>query len=117
MLVPTSNPRLWLVPAGEAPIARRPALARSEALIEVLDELDAKFDLLLLDLPPVLATSEAMNLSQLADAYVLVVRQGATSESQVEAALEELQGGETLGVILNRFHSDIPRRLRRLVGT
>ena len=117
VILPTSNPRLALVPPGEAPIARRPALARSERLISVLDEMDSKFDLLLLDLPPVLATSEAMNLSQLADAYVLVVRQGATSESQVEAALEELQGGETLGVILNRFHSDIPRRLRRLVGT
>ena len=57
------------------------------------------------------------SVSQLADAYVLVVRQGATSESQVEAALDELQGGETLGVILNRFDSNIPKRLRRLVGT
>ena len=48
---------------------------------------------------------------------MLVVRQGATSETQVEAALHELAGGETLGVILNRFDSNIPRRLRRLVGT
>lgn len=117
VLIPTSNPRLSLVQAGEAAVARRPALARSERLVNVLDVLDARFDHLLLDLPPVLATSEAMNLSQLADASVLVVRQGATSESQVEAALEELQGGETLGVILNRFDSDMPKRLRRLVGT
>ena len=35
-----------------------------------------------------------MNLSQLADAYVLVVRQGATAEAQVEAALEEMRGVE-----------------------
>jgi Mrp family chromosome partitioning ATPase len=117
VMVPTSNPRLWLVPPGEVPVSRRPALAMSEYLITVLDELENRFDQLLLDLPPVLATSEAMNLSQLADSYVLVVRQGVTSESQVEAALEELQGSETLGVILNRFHSDVPRRLRRLVGT
>jgi Mrp family chromosome partitioning ATPase len=117
VIIPTSNPRLSLVPAGAAAVSRRPALARSEQLITVLDKLDARFDHLLLDLPPVLATSEAMNLTQLADATVLVVRQGATSESQVEAALEELKGGETLGVILNRFDSDIPRRLRRLVGT
>jgi Mrp family chromosome partitioning ATPase len=117
VMVATSNPRLWLIPPGEIPISRRPALAMSDDLITVLDQLDDRFDHLLLDLPPVLATSEAMNLSQLADAYVLVVRQGVTSESQVEAALEELQGSQTLGVILNRFHSDIPRRLRRLVGT
>ena len=83
----------------------------------VLDELEQRFDHLLLDLPPVLATSEAMNLSQFADSYVLVVRQGATTEGQVEAALEEMQGGDVLGVILNRFDSNIPRRIRRLVGT
>ena len=113
----TSNPRLSLVPAGEVPVARRPALAGSKALVAVLDELEERFDHLLLDLPPVLASSEAMNLSQLADSYVLVVQQGVTAESQVEAALEELQGGEALGVILNRFDSRIPKRLRRLVGT
>jgi Mrp family chromosome partitioning ATPase len=113
----TSNPRLGLVPAGTSPIARRPALARSERLAAVLDDLESRFDHLLLDLPPVLATSEAMNLSQLADAYVLVVRQAVTTQSQVEAALEEMQGVDTLGVILNRVDSDIPRRLRRLVGT
>ena len=68
------------------------------------------------DLPPVLASSDAMNLSQFADAFVLVIRQGVTAGSQVEAALHELRGGEPLGVILNRFDSRIPRRLRRLVG-
>ena len=93
----TTNPRLCLVDAGEAAVARRPALAGSKALVEVFEELEGRFDHLLLDLPPVLATSEAMNLSQLADSYALVVRQGATSEAQVEAALEEMQGASGAG--------------------
>lgn len=117
IIIPTSNPRLCLVQAGIVPVARRPALTQGRALASVLDQLDERFDHVLLDLPPVLVSSDAMNMSQLADAFVLVVRQGATTESQVEAALEELQGGESLGVILNRFDSHIPRRLRRLVGT
>ncbi len=117
IIITTSNPRLCLVQAGNVPVARRPALAQGRPLANVLDQLDERFDHVLLDLPPVLASSDAMNLSQLADAYVLVVRQGATSEGQVDAALQELAGGETLGVILNRFDSNIPRRLRRLVGT
>jgi Mrp family chromosome partitioning ATPase len=117
VIVPTSNPRLSLVPAGAVPVARRPALAGGEALAGVLDELEARFDHLLLDLPPVLASSEAMNLAQLADAYVLVVQQGATADAQVEAALEEMRGADALGVILNRYDSRIPRRLRKLVGT
>ena len=82
IILPTSNPRLSLVPAGAVAVARRPALAGSTALATVLDELEERFDHLLLDLPPVLASSEAMNLSQLADSYVLVVRQGATSEAR-----------------------------------
>jgi Mrp family chromosome partitioning ATPase len=117
IIVPTSNPRLSLVPAGVIPVPRRPALAASTALATALDDLESRFDHLLLDLPPVLASSEAMNLSQLADAYVLVVQQGATAEAQVEAALEEMRGGESLGVILNRYDTRIPRRLRKLVGT
>ena len=52
---------------GAVPVARRPALASGTALAEALDELEERFDHLLLDLPPVLATSEAMNLSQFAD--------------------------------------------------
>jgi Mrp family chromosome partitioning ATPase len=117
IIITTANPRLCMIPAGAVPVARRPALAQGRPLASLLDQLDERFDHVLLDLPPVLASSDAMNLSQLADAYVLVVRQGATSETQVEAALQELVGGETLGVILNRFDSNIPRRLRRLVGT
>jgi Mrp family chromosome partitioning ATPase len=117
IIINTSNPRLSMIQAGAVPVARRPALAQGRPLASLLDQLDERFDHVLMDLPPVLASSDAMNLSQLADAYVLVVRQGSTSEGQVEAALDELQGGETLGVILNRFDSNIPRRLRRLVGT
>jgi Mrp family chromosome partitioning ATPase len=117
IIIPTSNPRLSMIQAGGVPVARRPALAQGRPLASLLDQLDERFDHVLLDLPPVLASSDAMNLAQLADAYVRVVRQGSTSEGQVEAAIDELQGGETLGVILNRFDSDIPRRLRRLVGT
>jgi Mrp family chromosome partitioning ATPase len=117
IIIPTTNPRLSMIQAGGVPVARRPALAQGRPLASLLDQLDERFDHVLLDLPPVLASSDAMNLAQLADAYVMVVRQGSTSEGQVEAALDELQGGETLGVILNRFDSDIPRRLRRLVGT
>ena len=117
IIINTSNPRLSMIQAGAVPVARRPALAQGRPSASLLDQLDERFDHVLFDLPPVLASSDAMNLSQLADAYVLVVRQGSTSEGQVEAALDELQGGETLGVILNRFDSNIPRRLRRLVGT
>ena len=47
---------------------------------------------------------------------VLVVLQGVTVESQVHAALDEMRGCEILGVVLNRYHSRIPKRIRQLIG-
>jgi Mrp family chromosome partitioning ATPase len=116
VLITTSNPRLALVPAGEVPIARRPALSSSVELGAALDQVSERFDHVILDLPPVLMSSDALQLSELSDAFVMVVRQGATPQSQVESALEELVGIQCLGVVLNRFDSKIPRRIRRLVG-
>lgn len=113
----TSNPRLFLVDPGEVALARRPAIARSRALEAVVDEISERFDHVLLDLPPVLASSDAISLAQLADAYALVVRQGATTVTQVETAIEELRGTNGLGVILNRADSSVPRRLRRMLGS
>jgi Mrp family chromosome partitioning ATPase len=116
VIVPTSNPRLALVPAGAVPLARRPALSGSAELRDVVEQIAERYDHMLLDLPPVLMSSDTLQLSQLADAFVLVVRQGVTPEAQVESALEELRGADCLGVVLNRFDTKIPRRLRRLVG-
>jgi len=65
----------------------------------------------------VLASSETISLTQLADEYVLVVRHGVTTDRQVQQALDELRGKEAMGVILNRYRSRIPVRLRRLIET
>jgi Mrp family chromosome partitioning ATPase len=111
----TGNPRLFVVPPGVVARARRPAMAGSRALEDVIDKLGQQFDHLLFDLPPVLAASDTITLAQLADGVVVVVQQGVTSSTQVESAIDEL-GGDTLGVILNRFNSSIPPRLRKLVG-
>lgn len=113
---PTSNPRLSLIQPGVAAFAHRPGLAGDPRLRAVIDELRQRYDHVLLDLPPVLASSEAIILAELADAFVLVVRQGVTSEQHVAAALEELQGSEALGVVLNRVDSSVPKQLRRLLG-
>ena len=113
---PTSNSRLSLVAAGAIARPRRTAMAGSRGLAAALDDIAKRFDHVLLDLPPVLASADAITLSQLADAYLLVVQQGITATSQIEAALEELPG-ETLGVILNRFDTHVPRSVRRMVGS
>jgi Mrp family chromosome partitioning ATPase len=91
-------------------------MAGSRRLETVINAVAERFDHVLLDLPPVLASSDAITLSQLADTYAIVVHQGVTSANQVEAAIEELRGQEALGVILNRYDTHIPRVIRRFAG-
>jgi Mrp family chromosome partitioning ATPase len=116
VLVQTANPRLWVAPAGQATISERPVLAKSERLATVLDELDARFDHLILDLPAVLKNGEALTLASHSEMCVLVVLHGVTSDSYVRAALADLAELHVLGVILNKAKTAIPERILRLVA-
>jgi tyrosine-protein kinase Etk/Wzc len=117
IVIPTSNERLALVPPGVVPIARRAGLGSSDALEEALRTIGERYEHLLLDLPPVLASSEAISLAECADSYLLVVRQGSTPSARVDDAIDEMRGHESLGVVLNRYRTRIPKVVRRLIET
>ncbi len=89
-------------------------LAKDSALDLIVDDLSKRFDHLVIDLPPVFLTSDALTLMRLADAYALVVRYGVTTHRQVQEAIEELRGAVSLGVVLNRASSSVPRSLQKL---
>jgi Mrp family chromosome partitioning ATPase len=116
VLITTAEPNLMIMPAGIVSVAQRPVLAKSDRLAEVIDELAEQFDHIVLDLPAVLATSDSLALALLCDACALVVHQGVTTEDQVLDAFDELRGVVSLGIILNRHSTHIPKFLRRLVG-
>jgi Mrp family chromosome partitioning ATPase len=111
----TGNPGLHILAAGRASVVERPALARSAELTKVLDELNEEFEHVLLDLPAIHATSEALTLAENCPSLALVVGQNVTPESDVRSALEEIDGVPFLGVILNRSYSKIPRILRNRI--
>ena len=115
VLIQTINPLLSVVPAGHVPPTERSLLAKRPELRDLLDDLGAQFDHLVLDLPAVLSTSDAIVLASLADRYALVVRHGVTTSEQVQAVLEELRHLSSLGLILNQVHSSIPRPLLRRI--
>lgn len=108
--------KLSFLPAGPASPAERPVLAKAAGLVRLLDELQQRFDHVVLDVPPVLSTGEAITLASLAEAFILVVRQGVTAEAQVQSALDELRHLTALGVVLNRASSRVPRRLVHLLA-
>jgi Mrp family chromosome partitioning ATPase len=106
--VATSVPGLSFVAGGEVPASTRSRLPRSEALAGVVEELGHWFDYLVLDLPPVLTTSDTLSLGALTDGYLLVVRQRATTSTQVAAALSAMNAVPCLGTVLNGSRTRIP---------
>lgn len=114
-LVRTQRPNLHLLPAGRVSAIERPVVARSAGLRETIDLLHERFDYLLLDIPALLATSDALPLVTLADAGCLVVRQGVTSIEHVQEAQEYLAQIPIAGVIMNQVELATPSWLLKYI--
>lgn len=73
---------------------------RMRTLLKTLTE---RYDLVVLDTPPVLATADAGILGSLADGVLLVVRAGQTDKVAAQRATSQLagSGARVMGVVLN----------------
>ena len=106
---------LYIVPVGGAtPYLGRPL--RSSRIAAIIDSMRQMYDLVIIDLPPILANSDAVLLTDLADGAIWVVRSGITPMNLVSRALEQLDEGKLRGVVLNGTQSAIPNWLQRLMG-
>lgn len=114
-LRPTGNERLWLLPAGEVTTEDRPRLARSRAMSKTLEALNERFDHLLLDVPAILATGDAVPLAAQADGLCLVIRQGVTPLPLIRQALDQVEHLPIRGVVLNGERVATPRWLLQLI--
>lgn len=106
---PSQVERLDLLTCG--PIPPNPAeLVGSEIFAKILDDLQARYDWVILDSPPVIAVADSMILSSLVDGVILVVSHSKTPRDMAAQACKQLQdvGGNILGVVLNQM--DINQR-------
>ncbi len=93
----------------------RPLLALGgDRLQSMLDMLRANYPVIVLDTPPSEAPESAA-VSRYCDGSVLVVAAGRTRQWEIEntKSLLERLGGQTVGVVLNRERSVVPRWLGR----
>ncbi|PFB95609.1 tyrosine protein kinase [Bacillus cereus] len=93
---------VYIMPAG--PIPPNPAeLLATERMDEVLLEAYERFDLVLVDTPPVLVITDAQILANKCDGIILVIRSEQTERDRVIRAKQVLEqaSGKLLGVILN----------------
>lgn len=100
----TSIKNLWVIPSG--PKAQNPAELLASGLMKDLTILAlARFDLILIDSPPVESVIDAVILGHISDSLVLVVQPGKTTRRALVKAVEDLKKSATqiLGVVYNEM--------------
>lgn len=89
---------------ASGPIPPNPSeLLQSRAMHLLLEELDKRADVILIDAPPLLPVTDAALLARQADGAVLIVRHGKTKADQVNQAVQNLSNVDArlLGTVLN----------------
>lgn len=103
VLRPTTLPNLWLVTAGRVP--PDPAeLLGSDRFTELLRRLEARFDWVLIDSPPVMAVADPSIVGHATAGVMFVVGAEMVARPAARAAIDQLESAQVkvLGAVLNR---------------
>jgi capsular exopolysaccharide synthesis family protein len=102
--------RLVLLPAGR-PLSNSSEALASPQMVNLARELKARYPdrIVIYDLPPLLASDDALVFLPLIDATLLIVCEGLTSAGDVRRTVELLDQRKLLGTVLNRSSEAILR--------
>jgi capsular exopolysaccharide synthesis family protein len=95
--------KLWVIPAG--PVSKRSAeLIGSRRMEELLNSLRTfgEDSFIIIDSPPLLATSEPVTLSKWVDGVILVVMADRTPRESIKRAIQSIDKQKIIGVVLNQ---------------
>jgi capsular exopolysaccharide synthesis family protein len=107
-IVHRTDPDLDVLPAGASRDAA-PELLDSAAFRSMLTTLESRYDIILIDSPPMLLTSDCQMLAKHADSALLVVRAMADKRGMVGRMIRQFEGTRTdiVGVLLNGARSSV----------
>jgi Mrp family chromosome partitioning ATPase len=93
---------LFLLPTGAIP-SNPSELLSSNRLHFLFERLQAMYDVLVIDSPPILPASDALILAPTTDGVILVVKAGLLHRDMLKKAIEQLRTSKAnlLGVVLN----------------
>lgn len=92
---------LWVVTAGDIP--PNPAeLLSSEQMKVTIETMSTVFDVIIIDLPPITAVTDALIISKLVGGVVLVVRQNYCDRASLNDSVRQLKfaGAKVLGMVM-----------------
>jgi capsular exopolysaccharide synthesis family protein len=95
---------LDILPAGQIP-PNPSELLGSMAMAELLEQLSASYDMVLLDSPPLLPVTDAVVLSNLAGGALVIVGADCIHRPQLQQSLESLEtaGAHLFGIVMNKI--------------
>ena len=101
-LQPWGNGSLMVLPSGPTP-PNPSELLGSQGMADLISQLEARADIVLVDAPPLLPVTDAAVLAKICDGALLIVRHGLTSREQVIRAVESLRvvDAHLIGNVLN----------------
>lgn len=102
VIVPVEDADVAVLPAGHGG-DQGPELLEASIFRAMLGKLETQYDMILIDAPPALLTSDTQLLAKHVDALVMVVHAGTDKRGMVNRMLRQLDGhrADVLGLILN----------------
>jgi len=96
------TPGLDVLTSGELP-PNPSEILQTKTMTALVAELRHRYEVVLIDAPPLLPVTDASLLASISDGAILVVRHGSTGREQVRTATDRLQavGARLLGTVLN----------------
>ena len=100
----TRSPNLFLLSSGRVPPNPAELLA-SVRMRAILEEAMSRFDMVIIDAPPVLGLADAPLLASMVQGTLLVVQSGAIRRPAVSNTINRLRstGGHIIGAVLTKF--------------
>lgn len=99
----TTVPNLWLVASG--PVPPNPSeLLGSEKMMEFLENMNSRFDYVLVDAPPIIPVTDAAVLASKVDGVIMILASGAVAPAAAKEAKTRLEqaGAHIMGLVLNK---------------
>lgn len=113
LLQPWGSEELYVLAAGQIP-PNPSELLGSEAMLQLIRGLEATFDAVIIDAPPLLPVTDAAVLSQNVGGVILVAGSGEVKTADVEKSLTTLEmvDANLLGIVLNKLPAKGPDAYR-----
>jgi polysaccharide biosynthesis transport protein len=108
-------PGLYVIPAG-AQVGETAKLLGGGRFRSLLKAARDRFDIVLIDTPPVLSVEDPLSLRNEVDGFIFVYRAGYTPYTMLRQAVEEVGDMSVLGVVLNGVEQPKSRYYRRYYG-